>query len=539
MGANGRNRLLLFCTGLCQRACAALSIPLSEVWYNGKETNWQVKSACGIFGSSDSGILYYRRELIAPKIALPDSICPKPAILGKRSVFTYILAVEAGHPGVIAGASFTIYTGRSMKLFCIVFTLFLVSTLPRSFAQRTDAKLINAASLLSGSFMRETPPSYTPTNLMAGDIQNYAPEALFDQSAKVWCSRKGAGFPFVFLIELTETFVIEELRFDNRCENYPGISAKGLRVQFATEVRNPRFEPVGDYTLNENVMNSFTIPAREARLIRIEIQSNHGNSQFTELAEFEAYGRSKLQEIQTIDIDGTWSSNWGDVFFNQNATLLEGHYVYNKGTILFGGVNRNQVSYRWVEKVIDRQGQTLMFLNQEGTRLTGIWCYDDNWKEYGFWILERETGLPFVQASAPEPEPPAKIVESVVREMHNKLTIDKKLVLYGINFAVNSSEIVPASVTVLRQLAEILLANPEIRIRIEGHTDSDGSEAHNDKLSLDRAQAVKSYLLTQYSIADVRVGVEGKGERFPVSSNETELGRAANRRVEVHNVLSR
>ncbi len=421
-----------------------------------------------------------------------------------------------------------------MKPTLFVIVAIIMSTISGAEAQDKQDRLINTASLLSGAFMRESPASYTPTNLMLGDIQNYAPEALFDQSPKLWCSQEGARFPFVFQIELTETFDIQKLEFDNRCEDYPGIAAKDLSIQFATTVRNPRFEPIGDFTLRENDLNSFDIEAREARIIRIEIRSNHGNSQYTELAEFKALGIPKLPDIRTIAIDGRWRSNWGDVFFQQNNTLFNGHYVYNEGKIRFGGIERNRLSYRWVEKKIQREGQTLMFLNQEGTRLTGVWCYDDNWKEFGFWILERDSGVPFAPASATDPAPQAEVVEAVVDEMRKELTSNRKLILYGINFRKNSSEILPASISVLRQLAELLSATPDLKIRIEGHTDSDGGLAYNDRLSNERAAAVQTYLTSEHGIAIERIDIEGKGERFPVSSNETEFGKAANRRVEIH-----
>jgi OOP family OmpA-OmpF porin len=65
-----------------------------------------------------------------------------------------------------------------------------------------------------------------------------------------------------------------------------------------------------------------------------------------------------------------------------------------------------------------------------------------------------------------------------------------------------------------------------------GHTDSIGSEAYNQRLSLRRAQAVKAYLVSK-GIASNRVAAEGKGEKQPVASNRTREGRAKNRRVEV------
>jgi len=72
---------------------------------------------------------------------------------------------------------------------------------------------------------------------------------------------------------------------------------------------------------------------------------------------------------------------------------------------------------------------------------------------------------------------------------------------------------------------------PDLRVRIEGHTDSVGPEAYNMKLSLQRAEAVMKYLVSQGVDAD-RMEVLGKGEDYPVASNDTDEGRAHNRRIE-------
>jgi OmpA-OmpF porin, OOP family len=71
-----------------------------------------------------------------------------------------------------------------------------------------------------------------------------------------------------------------------------------------------------------------------------------------------------------------------------------------------------------------------------------------------------------------------------------------------------------------------------------GHTDSDASDAYNDKLSISRAEAVKSYLVSK-GVEKNRVYTEGKGERQPVADNKTKEGKAKNRRVEVEVVGTR
>ena len=79
--------------------------------------------------------------------------------------------------------------------------------------------------------------------------------------------------------------------------------------------------------------------------------------------------------------------------------------------------------------------------------------------------------------------------------------------------------------------------NLEVIIAV-GHTDSVGSDAYNQKLSLRRSQAVKAYLVSK-GIDKTRIYTEGKGEKQPVADNKTKEGRAKNRRVEIEGVGSR
>ena len=98
------------------------------------------------------------------------------------------------------------------------------------------------------------------------------------------------------------------------------------------------------------------------------------------------------------------------------------------------------------------------------------------------------------------------------------------------SFDVGRADIKPAMRPVLDEMARNL--DPGVRVWVVGHTDSTGSEATNRPLSVERAQAVRSYLVGR-GVASTRINVDGRGEREPVASNDTDAGRAQNRRVEV------
>ena len=117
-------------------------------------------------------------------------------------------------------------------------------------------------------------------------------------------------------------------------------------------------------------------------------------------------------------------------------------------------------------------------------------------------------------------------------DMRNKLLTEGKLVTYGIGFDVNSDVVKPESYGTLKGIATVLSENPEIRVRITGHTDSDGNDAANLDLSKRRAASVKNELVRGFAIDASRMEADGKGESAPVAPNDNLTNKALNRRVE-------
>ncbi|WP_309574000.1 OmpA family protein [Desulfoferrobacter suflitae] len=99
-------------------------------------------------------------------------------------------------------------------------------------------------------------------------------------------------------------------------------------------------------------------------------------------------------------------------------------------------------------------------------------------------------------------------------------------------FDVNSAVLNPGGYTEIDRVAGVLQRYPQTRIRVEGHTDSTGSESYNLRLSEDRANAVKNALLSR-GVDPARIQAVGFGEAQPIASNNTEAGRQLNRRVNV------
>jgi len=116
-------------------------------------------------------------------------------------------------------------------------------------------------------------------------------------------------------------------------------------------------------------------------------------------------------------------------------------------------------------------------------------------------------------------------------DMFEALNRDGHIALY-INFDTGKSTVKPESKPIIDQIVQMLKSNPELKISVEGHTDSVGSPKSNKTLSDDRAKAVVKEIVAQ-GIEASRLSAVGHGQERPIADNQTEEGRAKNRRVEL------
>jgi OOP family OmpA-OmpF porin len=117
-------------------------------------------------------------------------------------------------------------------------------------------------------------------------------------------------------------------------------------------------------------------------------------------------------------------------------------------------------------------------------------------------------------------------------DTRNKLMTEGKLVTYGIYFDVNKDVVKPESYGTLKEIATILNEVPDVKVKIVGHTDSDGADAANLDLSKRRAASVKAELAKSFGVNADRLVTDGMGESQPVAPNDTPVNKALNRRVE-------
>jgi outer membrane protein OmpA-like peptidoglycan-associated protein len=124
-----------------------------------------------------------------------------------------------------------------------------------------------------------------------------------------------------------------------------------------------------------------------------------------------------------------------------------------------------------------------------------------------------------------------RIANGANMNMLNKLNTDGKIITYGITFDVAKSTIKPESMGTINSIYKLMTDNPDLKLEVGGHCDSDGEDAYNLKLSQDRADAVRNQLITM-GIDASRLTAKGYGETKPIAPNTTFEGKAKNRRVE-------
>ena len=139
-----------------------------------------------------------------------------------------------------------------------------------------------------------------------------------------------------------------------------------------------------------------------------------------------------------------------------------------------------------------------------------------------------------VAPAKPKPKPaPAKVAPAPAPKPVAVPPKPKRvIVLQGTNFGFDSAELTREARATLDEQATILERESDVRVEIEGHTDSTGPEAYNQGLSERRAKAVEEYLISKGISAD-RLDTAGYGPSRPVAPNDTKEGRAMNRRVEM------
>lgn len=341
----------------------------------------------------------------------------------------------------------------------------------------------------------------------------------FDGDTKSgWCSPAGS-VTGTFVVELSQKYKLDGMAFDCRQveeRQKPGISAKGIEVWVSTTSEDSGFTKVSDVQVKKRDRTVVSFADKpEAQWLKLVVTGNWGNKKLVEINEIEAFGDTVGSAVNP-SFTGKFSSSNGPMKLKQDGPLVTGCYPKSVGSIR-GGAIGHVFRSEWQQKETKTNGTALMVMNSAGTILNGVWYADGKMQEQ--WLGKRDDSL------ACDCEP----TESSIAD---RLEGGNRAILYGVFFDSDTAELKQESDVTLKELLSIMKKDPQIKILIEGHSDSSNTVEYNQALSKDRAQSVLKWL-SAYNISEDRMTAKGLSDTKPVADNASAQGRALNRRVEI------
>jgi outer membrane protein OmpA-like peptidoglycan-associated protein len=225
------------------------------------------------------------------------------------------------------------------------------------------------------------------------------------------------------------------------------------------------------------------------------------------------------QQSPPLNVSGKWEASAAGFYgqLRQTGTVISGRCYTGQNCLIRGAFvgDHVMITARWDYGSQECHRGT--FIAPNTGKLSPL---------VGKWYGEPDLGDGLTRVSADAGEP-------VSYPYAEELKLCGDLVTYELSFDVNSAQIKNADAPVLPALAAVLKTDPAAKLAIIGHTDATGAADKNKKLSLDRAQSVKTRLVELCGCDPGRVRVEGMGPDQPLESNDTPAGRALNRRVEI------
>jgi outer membrane protein OmpA-like peptidoglycan-associated protein len=334
-------------------------------------------------------------------------------------------------------------------------------------------------------------------------------------------SAEGQPTDHPIVIALPQRVRIDRVQFDTGTAGLDTHTPKRVLVEMSDTSATDGFKPIADVALATQ-KDGQTFPADgnvTGRFVRVTVKENYGG-QLTEMGEFRAYGK-KLETTPMANVSGDYeTSNWRTLRLEHDGNSVSG-CLGDPPSPFTGGVEGHVVKINI--NTDDEKGPAILVFSPDGKSIFGGY-----WKTNGVEAQPSMTpweGKKIADKPGDCPGAPAKT-------MADALEKEKRLRLYGINFDSDSDKLRDESKPTLDLVAQVLKAHSDWKLTIEGHTDATSSAEHNQQLSVARANSVKAYLVAAGTDA-ARLTPAGFGATRPVASNDTQLGRAANRRVEL------
>ena len=346
---------------------------------------------------------------------------------------------------------------------------------------------------------------------------------LDEDPATGWCSDTGT-FNEPTTIELASRSTIKSVAFDTAKDEWEGRVPKQVLLEVSDTSATDGFKPIADVTLSGKQQDNETFPIATpapGRWLRVTVKSmNSGN--IGQIMELRAFG-DRLEQTPVPNVTGTYKSiDVGEIHLKQEGATVTGCYDHGVAPLV-GGLDGRLLKFEWNAENDDR-GPAIMIFGSDHV-FGGHWKMTGVSAEHPHLDAFEGTKVSADAGTCPQWKPPQDAMGAQLKQ-------SGRVRLYGINFDSDSDTIRPESKPTLDQVVAMLKGSPELKITVEGHTDNTSTPEHNQQLSERRANAVKQYLVTN-GIDAARLTAAGFGATKPVASNDSALGRAENRRVEL------
>ena len=386
----------------------------------------------------------------------------------------------------------------------------------------SENKKKNLLAMGNGAFVINTTSEYDRT-WQANNIIDEFPQ-------HGWATDKNKVTNESITIEFPAKTTLKTLVFDTVQVDTEGSAAKDISVEISDTSATAGFREILAVTLKDKQAGQ-EFPVKEeigGQWLRVNVKNNYGSPEYVEIMEMRGFGEQEMS-APLQNISGTYETNYGKFRIKQEGTSVVGCYEHDEG-IIEGGIEDRLLKLTWKESGgADDQGPAMMFFSKDGKEFLGVWNTESFEKgSNGEWNGKKISN----EVGSCEHYKNLSGNNAAGNKIKDELEKSGRASVYGINFDFNSDKIKDESKQTLDQIVKILKDNAAWKMTVEGHTDNIGGESFNQTLSEKRANAVKKYL-TDAGIEESRLTAKGLGMSKSIAENDTESGRARNRRVEL------
>jgi outer membrane protein OmpA-like peptidoglycan-associated protein len=425
-------------------------------------------------------------------------------------------------------------------------TLLAVSLVLAAFACKKHEAAAPATTQPTSPAAASTTPPATATTLPTHNGENLvalasgalpvirasAPEQggsayyMFDEDATTGWTSNGGKFSEPTVVELADRGVIKSVEFDEKLIEWDGRIPREVVVEVSDTSAADGFKPIADVKMSEQKDGqAFPVSAEvPGRWVRLTVKETGSKDGIAQIMEFRAFGDRLTHNPMPANVSGTYETSAGEFHLRQEGATVTGCYDHASEPLI-GGMEGRILKFKYAIGE-SGSGPALLIISDAGDVFGGWWRTDST-------VVEHPKLDP-IEGKRKSSDPGATACPqwSPEQGMAAELKKNGRVRLYGINFDSDSDVIRDESKPTLEQVASMLKSNADLKLTVEGHTDSTATPEHNQDLSTRRANSVKQYLVAK-GIDATRLDAAGFGATKPVASNDSALGRAENRRVEL------